>query len=142
MENEPLTGGITVHFPSDDLLAEYKANEPFALIRPELLEQWEKMTKNAVFLNHGLPIYVSLTVHDDCHKGTAFMQMVNRAGKSVLLPLIRKYEAEAIKQRQEAEDYRRGITHAWFDEFATIAPAAEPKPKNKPWYGKFNKGKY
>lgn len=139
--HKPLIGDITVSFPSKALLDEYKAAESFAPINPELLQAWEKIVKNAVFASHGLPVYISLNPESPIK--TSPTLMYNRAGKSILLPLIKKFDLAALAMRQEQDDYRRGqITGAWYDESASIMEPPKPKPKNKPWYGKFNKNKY
>ena len=67
----------------------------------------------------------------------------NRAGKSDVMQEFLKAITLQELENSKRLDYRRGqITGVWFDESADIMEPPKPIPKNKPWYGKFNKRKY
>lgn len=75
--------------------------------------------------------------------GTSLAPIRERGKSDVLRHLMTSIAAQHKLEKEWLDNVERmQITHAYIDECPTIEPCPEPKPKNKPWYGKFNKGKY
>jgi len=74
--------------------------------------------------------------------GTLLAPIRERGKSDVLRRLIALLAKEQALEKAWLDNVERmQITHAYIDECPTLE-APKPTLKNKPWYGKFNKGRY